>query len=833
MSRPARPDHAPRIAMLAVCAVFSLGAAWANPALDDIHPGEAMSERFLSRDRNGGVLVNLFLEGDITPAALRDQGIEVNAHAGRITSARCPLPLLSRLLALGGIERVEVAGRCKPTLDRSAPDVRAEKVRSVIPTSPTPITGQTGAGVVVGLVDTGIDTSNPDFQHEDGTTRILSIWDQTAAGTPPPGFTYGTESSAAQINAGTASEIDGLGHGTHVAGIAAGNGRATGNFEESYQYVGIAPEADLCVVKTTFQNTAIVDGVSYIFQKAASLGKRAVVNLSLGTQEGPHDGTLALDQMLNALTGPGKIIVTAAGNEGNSGLHGQVIVGASAQNMTLVIPPYTDAPGTGNDFVLLSGWYSGLSRISLTVTTPGGSTLGPVAMGQNLLGQSTTDGFVDIRNATTPTTNGAREILVQIYDANASHPPGNGAWTFTFTPVFLGGGGRVDTYIYESALAGGNGPPVVWTLGAMSEGTIDSPGDADSVVTVGAHATKACWQGVDADQHCWFPIPTLGAIAPFTSRGPRRDGAFKPDLVAPGLGVTSSLSADFVGVAQLAIATDGVHVNFSGTSMSSPHVAGATAILLARSDWAAAGPTAIRARFQATARADSFTGTVPNWIWGSGKLDLGAAIPPPVIVVRPTKGFLYAAGRYDSTRVTVSGFPADTISFFFSKDGGNTYPTLLGTVTNIPDGGSASLQFFADPSLMTTQGKIRAVSRFGAMTLSGVNDSLFTIGVPSAVEEDPAPAPARFALAPNAPNPFNPVTTIRFELDHAGPATLRVYSVSGSLVRTLLDRNIPAGRYHSMWDGLDESGRPVASGVYVYRLVEGGRQISRKMSLLK
>jgi hypothetical protein len=204
-----------------------------------------------------------------------------------------------------------------------------------------------------------------------------------------------------------------------------------------------------------------------------------------------------------------------------------------------------------------------------------------------------------------------------------------------------------------------------------------------------------------------------------------------------------------------------------------------------------------------------------------------------LIVTRPTKGFLYAAGRYDSVNVTVSGFPADTISFFFSKDGGNTYPTLLGTITNIPDGGSTSLQFLADVSMQTTQGKIRAVSRSGAMTLSAASDSLFTIGVPAAVEEDPASAPARFALAPNTPNPFNPVTTIRFELDRPGPAALRVYSVSGSLVRTLLDRNLPAGRYHAAWDGRDESGRLVASGIYVYRLVESGRQISRKMSLLK
>jgi len=115
---------------------------------------------------------------------------------------------------------------------------------------------------------------------------------------------------------------------------------------------------------------------------------------------------------------------------------------------------------------------------------------------------------------------------------------------------------------------------------------------------------------------------------------------------------------------------------------------------------------------------------------------------------------------------------------------------------------------------MTTQGKIRAVSRFGAMTPERrERTASFTIGVPSAVEEDPAPAPARFALAPNAPNPFNPVTTIRFELDHAGPATLRVYSCRGPwCARCWIEISRPAV-ITPCGIGLDESGRPWLGGL--------------------
>jgi len=803
-----------------------------HPALRAVRPGEALSERFLSRDAKGEVLVDLILEGDVSPETLRGQGIEVNTSIGRHMTARCPLPLLSKLLALPGLDRVRVAERCKPLLDRSALDVGVNTVRTVPPPS---FTGQTGAGVLVGVVDTGVDYLNPDFQNPDGTTRLVSIWDQTGTGTHPSGFTYGAEWLPADINALIPSEVDSQGHGSHVLGIAAGNGSATGNGQPAYTYVGMAPQADLCMVKTTFQTGAIVDGVHYIFQKAASLGKQAVVNLSLGTQEGPHDGTLDMDVMLNALTGPGKIIVASAGNAGEDNLHGQLTLsGSTPQNMTLVVPPYTPAPGTANDVLLFSGWYAGTSQISLRIVTPTGVTLGPVVTGTNLTGQSTADGYLNIYNGTTPTTNGAREIYIELYDANQALPPKTGTWTFTFTPVSIPGGGRVDMYLYDNALANGAAALAKWSQGLAFGGVVGSPGDADSIITAAAHVTKDCWQSIDGASYCWNPRPTLGAIASFSSQGPRRDGAQKPDISAPGFGVTSTLSGDYIASTPL-IATDGVHVNFAGTSMSAPAVTGATALLLARSEWANSSPSKIKARLRSTARTDAFTGTVPNATWGYGKLDIGnaLAIPLTLAVPRPPKGSLYAVGRYDSVNVALTGFTADTIAISLSMDGGATYPVSLGSLYNVPSSGQPGLMFFIDPSYATSRAKVRAVAVKGANVLTSYSDSLFTIATPTAVLAETPGAPARFALHPNTPNPFNPRTTIRFELDRAGPATLRVYSVTGALVRTLVDHPLPAGQYRTVWDGLDAQGRPVGSGIYVYRLSENGRNLSRKMSLLK
>ena len=195
----------------------------------------------------------------------------------------------------------------------------------------------------------------------------------------------------------------------------------------------------------------------------------------------------------------------------------------------------------------------------------------------------------------------------------------------------------------------------------------------------------------------------------------------------------SSKSGDYAAGTK-GIATDGVHVLMSGTSMSSPHVTGAVALLLARGAWSGKGPAAIRDRLHATARDDSYTGVVPNDAWGFGKLDVTAAI--------------------------------------------------LGSAI-------------------------------------------------TAVEEDALTAAPRFALAPNAPNPFNPSTKIRFELARPGHATLRIYSPAGRLIRTVVNGNLTAGPHWVSWNGQDDAGRLVSSGIYLYELVAGDRRQTRKMSLLK
>jgi len=480
---------------------------------------------------------------------------------------------------------------------------------------------------LIGVVDTGIDLAHADFRRADGTTRILALWDQiSTAGSPPASFAYGTEWSAGAIDAGTALSLDEEGHGTHVAGIAAGNGRAGVAGLDADRYVGIAPEATLCVVKVDFSGphgasaADVIDGVAYIFAKAAALGRPAVVNLSLGTHEGPHDGTLPLDEMLEAMTGPGRIIVAAAGNEGADRIHGRADVPAgSTSELTFRVPGYTPNAGAENDLVRLSAWHDRADSMSVTVVTPGGTTLGPVGPGGATF--ETADGHVSIclGDCTAPGLP-ASEISILLRDSLAAAPPLSGTWKVRCTRVAAGGSGRLDAYVADQYL-GASAPWVVWVQGAVSDGTIRSPATSDSVIAVGAHTTKPCWTSMDGGTNCATSPTTMGQLAFFSSRGPRRDGVLKPNLCAPGLVVASARSASAVFDPWETVPGE-AHVVLLGTSMATPAVAGAIALLLARSGWALAGPTAVRDHLRATARADGFTGSTPNDAWGYGKLDI-------------------------------------------------------------------------------------------------------------------------------------------------------------------------------------------------------------------
>jgi subtilisin family serine protease len=586
-------------------------------------------------------------------SSLERLGARLGTREGTLVTARVPLAALGAVLADGAVAGVYGARRWPPYNDLGTADIGVASLRHAV--AADSFTGAIGRGVIVGLVDTGVDYRHPDFLI-DATqqSRILFLWDQTSSGGPAPGtvgttpFTYGTECTRAQLSAGQCASTDVVGHGTHVLGTAAGDGSGTGNGLPAGQFAGVAPGADLIVVKTTFYSSDVVDGVNYIFSRAAQLGRPAVVNLSLGAQWGPHDGTLPEEEELDSLEGPGRIVVAAVGNSGDNRnttapppaptdrVHAEAAVPAPGQQVdfALTVPAYAPAPGNNNDFLVPQLWYAASDTVAITVIRPDGSTVSSGPTGSATVTEDSAGGQIIIANgpatgvALTPDHLG----FVVLGDYAGTNPPAPGVWTIRVTGVAAHSGRPMHLWLSEGTL-GTTGDITGVTFGPRSANSylIGTPATATRVIAAAAYTTRLRWQDVDGQTEAYVAPPRLGDLAAFSAPGPRRDGVLKPDLSAPGQGIASTLSSA-APVPRERIVADNRHWILEGTSMAAPFVTGAVALLLERNPRLT--PEAARALLVGAARADSFTthpydggpDLSPNASWGYGKLDVPGAL---------------------------------------------------------------------------------------------------------------------------------------------------------------------------------------------------------------
>ncbi len=497
-------------------------------------------------------------KGDLS--GIEALGGEIGAILGDIATVDLPLNALAAVSQLPNIIYVEAAKKMKPRLDVSVPETGASLLRSGTP----PVwTGFTGKGVVIGIVDTGIDLNHPDFKDPSGNTRILYLLDQTT----------GEECTNTTIDAGTCNQTDDAGHGTHVAGIAGGNGSA-----ENYTYVGMTPEADLIIVKTDFVN--ILDGINYIQSKANSLGKPSVINLSLGGHIDPHDGTSNFSKGLDNASGPGKIIVVAAGNEAADNIHTSGYVPQDSQT-----PRDFDVP-SGLSAVVIDIWYPGSDNMSVGVVTPSCGDTGWVDPGTTNFELSTACGTIYIFSELNNPNNGDNEIGIVLQN------PVAGTWSFSLY------GNSITDGIFDAW----NDEKVTFVTPDTSM-TLTDVGVTTRVVSVGSYVT---WRNSIDD-------PDVGDISSFSSLGPRRlcsicDYVRKPDIAAPGQWIYSAKANG-----------PEYYTLMQGTSMAAPHVTGAVALMLQAN--ATLTPEEIKSYIFNTAKTDSYTGGVPNDTWGYGKLD--------------------------------------------------------------------------------------------------------------------------------------------------------------------------------------------------------------------
>ncbi len=709
---------APRILASTVTALLLGGAALADPptgarvdrgitALEAGQPvplrNRPLPQRASPRERARGRVTpgeivpyvepaeyGVLLEYDGSRASLEAEGVRVASQVGHVFTARVRSEDIGRLRGLAGVRSLRLARYLRPNLNVSVPEVRADLEHAGTGTPPV-YAGRAGQGILVGDVDTGIDFTRADFMDGTGKTRILYIWDQTDAAGPSPGaFGYGSEWTKAQIDdtPGSVRQVDSDGHGTNVAGVLIGNGSLTGCSQPAYRYVGMAPLAQFVEVKTDFSDTGIIDGVNYIFQKAADLGLDCVVNISLGGQAGPHDGSDVFTQSISALAGPGRIVVASAGNEEADNIHGRLTTTSTTvgvDKFTLNVPSYTRNSGTFNDYFLVAGWYDPTVSLSIRIKGPNASDTLSVGLG-GARDKSTSSGKIFLVNQNVSLGFGGtatgRQFELEVYDSLQTSPPRAGTWEID---VVANGsaniGQRVDIWMYAAQLGSAGVQPAVVT-GLDLSTLVGEPADGDSVFAVGAYTTKPSWYSCAAGASYTFnPPPVLGAIASFSSVGPRRDGVLKPQISAPGFGVATTHSTQAGSIVVPWDVDDGVHEITAGTSFSAPHVAGAAALFLQYLP--GSGPSRVMQAFESHARADAYTGVVPNPTWGYGKLDVYGTIDhvaPSVTVTSPVGGETWKAGSSHSVTWTATDDVGVTVvDLAWSTDGGATYPDVIAT----------------------------------------------------------------------------------------------------------------------------------------------------------
>ena len=490
------------------------------------------------------------------PEALKQSGVGVRTVAGDIVTATVTLDQLPSIVAMGTVTYITAGSVCRPLLDKSVPDIRADRLWDGFFT-----TEYRGEGVIVGIYDSGIDWSHPDFIDESGQSRILFLWDQTCEdGGPPDSYGYGSEYTRQDINdeidgspAGIVQGKDVVGHGTHVAGIAAGNGRATGNGLPSGVYVGVAPEAELIVVKGgdgVYMTDPIIDGIRYIFQKAEALNppRPAVVNLSVGgIHRGPHDGTSAFEQAVDNVLNdrPGRAVVTAAGNDGDYPPHFGMPFSIYQGRDTLVVTFSIDYNEQGReDFVSFDVWHPALSDLEVTVTTPGNASYGPLGRGEIETWEGE-EGRIFVDNAPFPDLypgNGQREVWIRISDGRPDGAAVDnlavGTWTLLFAGLLYSDDPdkeeRFDGWLCESSMN------VQITSGSDRSMCVAEPGNARLCISVGSYVSRDEWPSLYMDPYHPGGL-TVGALSDFSSPGPTWDNRQKPDIVAPGEYILSSL----------------------------------------------------------------------------------------------------------------------------------------------------------------------------------------------------------------------------------------------------------------------------------------------------
>lgn len=525
----------------------------------------------------------------INPTCDRDNleslGVIINQDLGDILTVEMPLSAIEQLEEIEDIIYVELATRTYQQLDLAREAAKVDDIH----TAKELTQAYTGKGVIIGIVDNGFDYTHPNFKDANGDLRIIKVWEQNSQGISPKGYSYGAEYSTTEDILAATSDMSVVSHGTHVAGIATG---AYGFDDKSKSnYYGVAPNADIILVSKKSgdpTNVSIADAIAYIFDYAESVNKPCVINLSIGAQIGPHDGTSTFDRLTDRLQGNGKLLIGASGNFGNSPLH----ISKKFDNINDTLRTcinFKETPTTTNKGGEFDIWGSEGCNFAVQmsiISTRDGSIVDSSATISTTktetmsyeIGRNGT-GTITLSSEINPINNKPHIYAsLEVTNIRARY-----ALTLTITNLATGEvhAWADDSYILftDNSLEGYTNGDKLYTLAEIG-------GTGKNILSVGSYNTRTTYKTISTPQEMETG-EKLGEVSTFSSIGPSIDNRRKPDVYAPGSYIISSVNSTDISLSTMPLAMNFTygegHYSYGymqGTSMATPFVTGVVATWL-------------------------------------------------------------------------------------------------------------------------------------------------------------------------------------------------------------------------------------------------------------